>query len=185
MFYLFIYGWEGFNLEEMLRYAAELENTYLHIVSWWLRCFEEFQEKEGVSSRRRAGWFWSQLTTAAHQTAGEIEHGSRVAVHESVCACVIQPARIPKLSPVLHKQPLNFLPNHTTVPPCTENSVCFWLPFDTSALLQFGKRGWTDLLSRAAFLSVFHLRDQQTSDEVFFFLSKMRNPPVETHATRY
>ncbi len=92
-----------------------------------------------------------------------------------VCACVIQPARIPKLSPVLHKQPLNFLPNHTTVPPCTENSLCFWLPFDTSALLQFGKRGWTDLLSRAAFLSVFHLRDQQTSDEFFLFFFPLRN----------
>lgn len=77
---------------------------------------------------------------------------------------------------------LNFLPNHTTVPPWTENRLYFWLLFDTSVLLQFGKRGWTDLLSRAPFLSVFHLRDQQPSDERYFSLPKRKkNPTSEKH----
>lgn len=119
-------------------------------------------------------------------SGGETERGSKVAVHESVCICDCGDATCldshASLGLAQARPRLNFLPNHTTVPPWTENRLCFWLLFDTSVLLQFGKRGWTDFLSRALFLSVFHLRDQQPSDERFFSLPKRKkNPTSEKH----
>lgn len=148
------------------------EYRFTYRIMWGLSSFEEFQEEEGVSLRCRAGWFWSPLTTAAHQTTGEIEHGSKVAVHESVCVFVCVHAPCQNLQFILsHVQTaLKFPPkwHHSTSLHRKQPVLLIAVWYFCSLLLQFGNKGWTDLLSRATFLSVFHLRDQKTSDEVFF-----------------
>lgn len=49
-----------------------------------------------------------------------------------LCVCGCNLPEFPSCPPALHKQPSNFLPNHTTVPPCTE-TLC---AFDCCLILQ-------------------------------------------------
>lgn len=87
--YVFLYGWEEFNVGEMWRSAAEIANLYLRFVSWWLRrYFEEFREEEGVSLKRRAAGFDHSWQLQLIKQQGKYCTGSRAAVHERVCVCV-------------------------------------------------------------------------------------------------
>lgn len=137
------------------------QSTDLHIAT-----HGEIQErmKKGKLEMRDKLFFWFAMTRGAHKTSGEINRGQRwqrikvrVYLHATCQNSFYRQGR--NSSWISSQTALQFL----------RAQEDFWLLFDTSVLLQFGRKGWTDLLSRAPFLHVFHLRDQQTSDEFFFF----------------
>lgn len=100
--------------------------------------------------------------------------------------CVfIKPARIPNLSPAMCKQPLNFFPNDTIVPPCTENSLCFWLLFDTSVLPAVLAKGVGLTCYLGQRFSVFSISGTSRHLMRFFFPTQNEKPAiVETHHTQ-